>query len=1443
MPNATFYPVFEPDQVLTDTNLNNLFAYLDQQDHLTRNKLIGIGIVCGLHTSWSGSTITITKGVGITSLGYLLHFEGGVYSHFRPYTLPDFPQTIDPAVHALYDSWPMQLLIPATQPKEADDKALPANTDLLKTHAVVLLLEPWLSDLKNCTTNDCNDKGKQVDITVRPVLVPRNVLQQYKYFGRQQQKFNFPLVHLQRWNVPARQIQHPINVVQAFDAVLNSRLIRELDAACRFVYDVFSPLFESNGDDTVLNQVYNHLIQLVQSVRKNNTVHYQYLYDHVDDLIRAYNDFREVVFDVLGECCPDENLFPLHLMLGEADQSSALNQTAFRHYFIYSPLFNQQQEKFEEARSLYNRLVLMLEQFQLPGAEEGPAALPIRITPSVLGDASLGKRCIPYYYKPQPLFSFWDYQKSRKGRAALNYGYFADIYSNDIAAVQPLLYDTEPYNFFRIEGHAGRPVNTVLRNLAAQKLHYNLPFDVVALNLYPNSTLNESEKLRCYFSDLESHYNVLLSELLCKLHGLFCAAGKWPFNQQIYDTIFPRNATIAFDKEAVNMNRTFFRAGAGDAAGAEEENFLKTDTLAATPNLTATSFTATFQVLQLAAINFVDRTRRINPYKKGTYLRFFCKPDTKAETVATYYLNWLNANPGKRWPKPGPVNVDESNSTKWMATLYLHFFYLIDSIEEMLGTLLPFDLNQVNYTRFKNRYDEVMEEVEDYAGFFDNLYHAFDMINDKKDLAQNKPFDLIQEEMEDWAIDKAVTKLTADSRALLMSCFDDRLQQLQFEYRKRVAYILEQHIFSNYARLKTGLEHKAGVPKGGTFVLLYFDRPGNRETPDTRNAAAENVIPGVAANTASFKASKATDEEKLEQNIQGIQKIVELNKEEFASAELLQFQQLLTKVQALPASAETMQIPEGVVFADLYIPYMCCSECAPTAFVFQEPVDESPQPDIDIKTTSFCNHQDIKEPVTVTPEGGTVTGQGIIQESGQYFFNPKGLAEGSYPLTYKLNEKTDTVIVTVTATPDPEFNFLIKGPDATGGGVVVAFSANAQNGFHNWNFGDNTAPATQANPEHTFFFAGVPTATFNVTHSVTNGNCSLPPVTKPVTISIQTPVELGIKKNPLCVNDVPERLLYQPAGGVMTCKEKAAAIANIGGFFHFAPAAAGIGKYTVQYELNGTSREISIDVLPAPTAEFEAVIVSSTATAVTVKFTAKQSAGSHQWKFNDGQQSTEANPTMTFKQTASAPLDSIAVTHTVSGDVCSDSISKDIPLGQSPQIMSSTRTLCYQVKPVALETGLATDDTVQVVNNGGHKLDTRARLTLNASTPVGQSTVKVRYRVTSGGQTVEKQVDITVNRLNETIKISFTRSTVTMEADADTAAWTIYRDNNTANTIVQGDTHNPLTLKTAQLPGAMEIGLNIDIDISRNGCKSTLRKTIPASQYNQLIQSGGVIEI
>ena len=50
-PIQNSYPVFVANQVLTSRHLNVIFDYLDEQERLTRANLVGIGIVCGLELS------------------------------------------------------------------------------------------------------------------------------------------------------------------------------------------------------------------------------------------------------------------------------------------------------------------------------------------------------------------------------------------------------------------------------------------------------------------------------------------------------------------------------------------------------------------------------------------------------------------------------------------------------------------------------------------------------------------------------------------------------------------------------------------------------------------------------------------------------------------------------------------------------------------------------------------------------------------------------------------------------------------------------------------------------------------------------------------------------------------------------------------------------------------------------------------------------------------------------------------------------------------------------------------------------------------------------------------------------------------------------------------------------------------------------------------------
>ena len=94
MANPIEYIVYEPDQVLTNDNLNETFNYLDQQNRWTRNKLIGIGIVCGLDIVINPGVIGVTKGCGVTSQGYLITQDAAQYTYYIPYAAVDVPQDL-----------------------------------------------------------------------------------------------------------------------------------------------------------------------------------------------------------------------------------------------------------------------------------------------------------------------------------------------------------------------------------------------------------------------------------------------------------------------------------------------------------------------------------------------------------------------------------------------------------------------------------------------------------------------------------------------------------------------------------------------------------------------------------------------------------------------------------------------------------------------------------------------------------------------------------------------------------------------------------------------------------------------------------------------------------------------------------------------------------------------------------------------------------------------------------------------------------------------------------------------------------------------------------------------------------------------------------------------------------------------------------------------------
>ncbi|MGL5889247.1 MAG: hypothetical protein ACRC3B_05145, partial [Bacteroidia bacterium] len=178
IPNTTELPIFEPNQVLTSTNLNRLRTYLDIQNRLTRVRLTGTGIFCGLNVSWNPPLrdyIEIQPGYGITTEGYLLGTESlqrfKRVKRWKDPSEPDYQFGKDPK-DAL-DGDPVKFSTPKSTEQfranvwELHNVNAEGQTvvDLFTTEkasewAVVIFYEINDEDLRSCSTSNCDNKGK-----------------------------------------------------------------------------------------------------------------------------------------------------------------------------------------------------------------------------------------------------------------------------------------------------------------------------------------------------------------------------------------------------------------------------------------------------------------------------------------------------------------------------------------------------------------------------------------------------------------------------------------------------------------------------------------------------------------------------------------------------------------------------------------------------------------------------------------------------------------------------------------------------------------------------------------------------------------------------------------------------------------------------------------------------------------------------------------------------------------------------------------------------------------------------------------------------------------------------------------------------------------------------------------------------------------------------------
>jgi len=228
------------------------------------------------------------------------------------------------------------------------------------------------------------------------------------------------------------------------------------------------------------------------------------------------------------------------------------------------------------------------------------------------------------------------------------------------------------------------------------------------------------------------------------------------------------------------------------------------------------------------------------------------------------------------------------------------------------------------------------------------------------------------------------------------------------EYRKRLIEVKKKQFLSDFLQKNPGIQHKAGVPLGGTFIIVYHDDP----TPI-------RFIPGIKAGIGSLKAnfnqvgfasdstetiSRAFERLQVKSEDANIDPDIKLIINEMSKNITKPDFELIKGIREKSAEkiiAETVnEFADGTVVADFYLPYICCSDCSPIQYIF-------PKDPVTFTTRIECTNPKNQAKVVVTPLGGTEPYK--IKINNEDFVELKQdflLAAGKYSLTLRDSEGT-----------------------------------------------------------------------------------------------------------------------------------------------------------------------------------------------------------------------------------------------------------------------------------------------------------------------------------------------------------------------------------------------------------------------------------------------------
>ncbi|MGM0620928.1 MAG: PKD domain-containing protein, partial [Bacteroidota bacterium] len=735
----------------------------------------------------------------------------------------------------------------------------------------------------------------------------------------------------------------------------------------------------------------------------------------------------------------------------------------------------------------------------------------------------------------EKLLKNWNHLKTEKQKSGTNLSYHTNQLSEEPHIREPLLYNSDGFDFYRIEGHQGKNYKTVLEEIDELKKRYGLAFDVKALSVNINRENLKIDDYECEFEDL----NVLLRA--------------WTKEQEcVLAEVSEFFSGFSIAEPGANLK---------DETKAQQE-------LEAKPG-TATFSSATFKEAIPDTSEKTAESRMKSSFSQTFY--------SKSNIVSDHLITDENALGSVMLPvleqyKDGSVNdlivqaeilVNQKiNTDAWSNQPEVKAFVIDQSIELMayshvLSRKMPgilVDVSDVNIANYKLTLKELCKRVDKMKTSYQNIELS----------AQLKAF-----------MGVLITQLSS------ICCSAKKLEVLLEEINQRKENILLRLQLSKFVEKHPGLEHKAGVEPGGTFVLVYLNKSKPAEEEKAAEEAEFEERPGTEKGMTAASETFGNRISRLEKYIEAAK--TGMIKEENISKYEKQLKGELERMVSGALAAE--EITKNVVVADFSLPYMCCSDCSPVNFIIQKPPAR-----LLLEKDEICLGKDSEIGFEVFPEDGVVEANrevpGMKIENKKLVFDANAFPEEllGETIRFTVNQQITDAELTVFKAPQVDF----KAPEKAAVNQRVTFepSGDIEGVSFLWDFGDGSPTSTEKSPSHRYLeLPGNDDNSVVVKLVVvpSNGVCSATVEHKIQLFEII--IEVFLSEANYCEND-EKAYPFSTSTGTDVTVEGPGVERDENGNFVFIPAKAGVGEHA--FKINGKTADFSAKVHEAPVAKFSA---------------------------------------------------------------------------------------------------------------------------------------------------------------------------------------------------------------------------------------------------------------